>query len=250
MPRSPHFAIACAVLILLGAPGERSATSGKVTPARVGERLEYSASFSHIHVGSGAMEIVGLDTVDGHAVSHGTFRLSGGIPFFGVNDTTSSWFDTATFVSRRFEQHLHEGARSTTRVFQVEPERGVYVNLREQPPREHESVADPLDDVSFVYFVRTMPLITGEQYELRRYFQPDGNPVRIRVVRRERIEVPAGTFDAIVLEPSLTTSGIFSRNGHAQLWLSDDSARVVLQLKSKLSFGSISLYLTKITPPL
>jgi hypothetical protein len=27
------------------------------------------------------------------------------------------------------------------------------------------------------------------------------------------------------------------------VWLSDDSARVVLQLKSKLSFGSLDLYL-------
>jgi hypothetical protein len=72
----------------------------------------------------------------------------------------------------------------------------------------------------------------------------------IRVVRRERIVVPAGTFNAIVVQPEITTSGIFSKDGRAEVWFTDDSSRVLLQLKSKLSFGSINLYLTKIERPL
>src|SRR4029077_1809571 len=108
---------------------------------------------------------------------------------------------------------------------------------------EQPSVPGPLDDVSLVYFVRTLPLEPGQCYELHRYFRPAGNPVVIHVLRRERIKVSAGTFNAIVVRPEITTSGIFSQHGRAELWLSDDSARVVLQLKPQLPFGSINLYL-------
>jgi hypothetical protein len=108
------------------------------------------------------------------------------------------------------------------------------------------SVADPMDEVSFVYFARTLPLEPGQCYELPRYFRPDGNPVVLRVVRRDTITVPAGRFPAIVIQPEITTSAIFSKNGRAEVWLSDDSARTVLQLKSQLSFGSINLYLTRV----
>jgi len=64
-----------------------------------------------------------------------------------------------------------------------------------------------------------------------------------RVLRRERIRVPAGTFDAIVLQPIIKTSGIFSEGGQAEIWLSDDNRRMMLQMRSRLSFGSLNLYL-------
>ena len=100
-----------------------------------------------------------------------------------------------------------------------------------------------------MYFVRTVPLEVGRAYEFQRYFKPDRNPVTIRVLRRERITVPAGTFDAIVVQPVIKTKGVFSEEGRAELWLSDDERRLILQMKSRLSFGSIDLYLTSIQRP-
>ena len=105
--------------------------------------------------------------------------------------------------------------------------------------------------MSFLYFLRTVPLEVGRNYRFERYFQPEGNPIIIRVLRRERVTVPAGTFNAIVLQPQITTQGIFSEKGRAEVWLADDSTRVLLQMKSRLSFGSLNLYLNKISmsPP-
>jgi len=110
-------------------------------------------------------------------------------------------------------------------------------------PQTLPPVAQPLDDGSFLYFVRTLPLVVGETYNFSRYFVPDRNPVTIRVLRKEQITVPAGTFNAIVVQPLIKTNGIFSENGRAEVWLSDDASRMVLQLKSKLPFGSLNLYL-------
>ena len=88
-----------------------------------------------------------------------------------------------------------------------------------------------------------MPLEPGQTYHFNRYFKPDRNPVTIRVLRRERIKVPAGTFDAIVVQPVIKSKGIFSEGGHAEVWLSDDENRMLLQIKSRLSIGSLNLYL-------
>ena len=47
----------------------------------------------------------------------------------------------------------------------------------------------------------------------------------------------------------IKTKGVFSEEGRAELWLSDDERRLILQMKSRLSFGSIDLYLTNIQRP-
>jgi hypothetical protein len=50
------------------------------------------------------------------------------------------------------------------------------------------------------------------------------------------------------MQPQITTPGIFSQKGHAEVWLADDSTHMMLQLKSGLSFGSLNLYLTSYSP--
>jgi hypothetical protein len=94
-----------------------------------------------------------------------------------------------------------------------------------------------------------VPLEVGQTYRFDRYFKPDRNPVTIRVLRRERVTVPAGTFDAIVIQPVIKAKGIFSEDGQAELWLSDDDRRMIVQMKSRLSFGSIDLFLSGIQRP-
>jgi hypothetical protein len=210
-------------------------------PFRSGERLEYDVKFGFLHVGSGAMEVAGIDSVRGRAAWHTVFTVSGGTLFYKVNDRLESWMDVHNLVSLRHWQELSEGRRDRERRFEILPESGV---VHEEGKPEAPTVSDPLDDGAFLYFIRTIPLEVGQTYEFNRYFRPDRNPVTIRVLRRERIKVPAGEFDAIVLQPIIKTKGIFSEGGRAEVWLSDDSNRIMLQMKSKLPFGSLNLYLT------
>lgn len=217
---------------------------GSRMPFALNEDLHYSASFGKLHVGSGEMRILGAETVRGQSTLRAIFTISGGFLFLHVHDTTESWFDTSSFHSLRFVQALHEPHYHANRDFQIFPERETLID---REGREQPSVADPLDDVSFVYYVRTLPLEPGMCYEFRRYFKRSGNPVVVHVVRRDTVSVPAGTFRAIVIRPEVTTSGIFAK-GKAELWLSDDSQRLLLQLKSSLPFGSINLYLKSIGP--
>ena len=209
-------------------------------PFAVGELASYDVRFGSLKVGSGAMEVVGIETVRNRKAWHIAFRLKGGTFMYKVNDVFESWMDVQTLSSLRYHSDQEEGGRDREKKFEIFPERRVFI---EQGKPEQPSVAQPLDDGNFFYFVRTLQLEVGRTYEFHRYFRPDRNPVTIRVLRKERITVPAGTYDAIVLQPVIKTKGIFSENGHAEVWLADDSTRVLLQLKSRLKFGSLNLYL-------
>ena len=222
------------------------ATAAMPVPFAVGERLEYDVKFGPMHVGSGSMEVLGNENVRNRPTWHIMFRVKGGTFFYHVDDRFESWIETTTLSSLRHKQDINEGRRDRERTFEIYPDRPSYI---EDDKPEKPSVDQPLDDGSFLYFIRTVPLEVGKTYEFDRYFRPDRNPVKITVLRKERIEVPAGEFDAIVIRPSIKSKGIFSENGQAEVWLSDDDRHIMLQMKSKLSFGSLNLYLKSYRPP-
>ena len=237
-----------ALAVLLAMPSAAQEHNGAAlsVPFGVGERLEYDVRFGRLHVGSGSMEVADVQEVRGRSTWHTIFQVRGGTFFYRVNDQYESWIDRHTGNSLRFKQDLNEGRRDVERMFEIFPDSARFVENGEDSTQA--SVRNPLDDGSFLYFLRTIPLAVGETYTFERYFRPDRNPVTIKVLRKERIEVPAGEFDAIVVQPIISTKGIFSENGHAEVWLSDDENRIMLQMKSGLSFGSLNLYLKSYRP--
>jgi hypothetical protein len=240
VPAASSTALAQALPAVAAAPPEER----RHTPA-LGERLVYDVKFSAIKVGTGSMEAVAYEPVRGVSALHVRFVVRGGTFFYKVNDVLESWIDTARFVSLRHKQTLSEGSKDRERDFEFFPERK---SFSQDGKAEQPGLADPLDDGSFLYFVRRVPLEVGRTYDFNRYFRPSANPVRIIVLRRERISVPAGDFNAIVSQPIIKTKGLFSEGGKAQVWLSDDSAHVMLQMKSSLPIGSINLYLREYRP--
>ena len=249
MTRSARVALAVLTLAIPVAAQNDTATQvvhlRARVPFNVGERAEYALKYGILSAGTGTTEVIGVDSIRGREVWHTLFRVTGGVPGYRINDRFESWIDTQTLSSLRHRQEMREGSRERERQFEIYPDEKIYVeNGREPMP----TVDLPLDDGSFLYFIRTIPLDVGQEYAFDRYFRPDRNPVRIIVLRRERITVPAGTFNTIVIRPIIKTRGVFSENGRAEVWLSDDSARVLVQIKSRLKFGSINLYLKSYRP--
>jgi len=186
------------------------------------------------------MEIVGIEEVRGRRAWHTRFQVTGGTLFFRVNDILESWIDIETFSSLRFRQQLSEGSHDRLYEYEIFPERATFI-AKGKP--ERASVSHPLDDGSFLSFLRTVPLELGATYEFERYFIPDRNPVRLDVLQRDTIDVPAGRFAALVIRPVIKAKGVFSEDGRAEVWISDDPDHLVLQMTSHLKFGTISLHL-------
>jgi len=211
-------------------------------PFTVGERLTYSVRVGPFGRGTAVAELRNRDTLRGRSVVHTTFEVTGSLLFFKVKDFYESWFDPKTFVSLRYHQKIDQGAYERDRTYEIFPEEGVYL----EPDKSRRLTVDqPLDDAAFLYFLRTIPLEVGKTYTWNRYFKPDRNPVRVTVVRRERIHVPAGDFDAVVLQPKIKAKGIFAENANAEVWISDDDSRMMLQMRTHLPFGGVTFQLKR-----
>lgn len=236
--------VAASARTLPSRTGAQNATA--LVPWGVGEHLEYDVRAKElileVHVGSGSMDVLPKDTVRGQSTWHIVFTVSGGLPVYRVNDRYESWLDTHTLASLRSYQVLNEGSYHPTRRYEFFPERQEFTE-NDQPPKP--SVAHPLDEGSLLFFIRTIPFAVGMDTSLYDYFDAARNPVDLQVTGRERITVPAGTCDAMVIKPIIHTSGLFSKGGQAQVWLSDDSNHIMLQMKSKLPIpgGQLNLYL-------
>ncbi len=233
------------------APAQRTSDPGVAgvrpvasVPFGVGEHLVYKVTLGPFgKVGTGSFEVVALDTVRGYPTYRLRMKLKGGIAFVHVDDDMQSWLDVSTLASRRFKQDQKEYHYERHRTLEFFPEERRWT----QPAKDESGVLptdSPLDDISFLYYVRTLPLEVGQTYTLDRYFDEKGNPVVVTVERKDTVTVPAGTFPAIVVRPVIQTKGLFGQGGKAEVYFSDDSRRLVLQVRSSVPvIGSLNMYL-------
>ena len=238
--------VATFVAMLAAAAQTRVAATSAPRPFAIGERLVYSVKVGPFGAGTAVADLHDVDTLRGQSVYHTVFTVAGSLLFFHVNDTYESWFDPSSFVSLRYHQKIDQGGYERNRTYEIYPDRGVYI---ESGKSQLPTVEQPLDDGAFLYFLRTIPLEIGRTYSFNRYFKPDRNPVRVTVVRREHIRVPAGEFDAVVLQPKIKAKGIFAENANAEVWVADDSSRLMLMMKTHLPFGSVTFQLRERQTP-
>lgn len=248
MIRTALLLAAVGIVIMPGVLHAQSAQRDAPLPFGPGERAVYQVRLGPLSVGQGVMEMPGITRIGNHRTYHARFTLAGGIPFARVDNTLESWIDVEGLFSRRFKQDQKEVNFERKRTFFFDPERGTY---RTDGGEEGELASrEPLDDVSFLYYARTLPLEVGQTYTLDRYYREDGNPVVLKVLRRETITVPAGTFRTIVVRPVIQTRGLFGEGGEAEVYFSDDSRRLLVQIRSRVPVvGSLSLHLREYTPP-
>lgn len=247
-------ALGAGALLAISDLTAQDGTRAKV-PFGAGESLIYDVKFGPLTVGSGKMEVVGLDTVRGRPTYHLRLELRAGIPGFRVVNVLESWLDVSSLHALRYKQETSQGGKEERRLVEIYPQRRVYQEtdwrqpkggqqgLQEMRKPEAESVEQPLDQASFLFFARTQPLEVGSTYSYPRFYKPTSNPVTLSVLRREKVTVPAGSFASIVVRPVFKSNGIFGQNGRAEVWFTDDDRRLMVRMQTHVAFGSITLLL-------
>ena len=215
-------------------------------PFGPGETTAYQVKLGPLSVGSGLMQVRNIEPVRGRSSYYVTWMIQGGILFAQVDNHYQSWIDIETLATLRSIRDIHEVRYRANRNYEIYPEAGFWE--RTDTGESEKLVTNlPLDDISFIYFARSLPLKVGETYTLDRYFRADRNPVILEVLRKETIQVPAGTFDTIVVRPIIKSPGLFGEGGEAEVYFSDDERRLLVRLSSKVPIvGSFSLHLTDI----
>jgi hypothetical protein len=221
----------------------RHATEARV-PWKVGEYFQFSIEWSGLNGGNALMQVQNLQTVDGHRVWRIVTKAESNSfvsKFYKVRDRAESCIDAESLYTRRFEKHLREGAykKDLAIRFDQRARKAVYESGKSMdvPARVH-------DVLSAFYYVRTCPLPDGGTISIPTHDNEKSYDMVVKVIRRERVEVPAGKFDCVVVEPIMKSEGIFKSKGEMFVWLSDDDRRIPVQVKSKVPIGSISVALT------
>ena len=216
-------------------------------PFGPGELKTYDARLARLRVGEGYMMVGQPEYVRGRRTYPLTMTIQGGIPLARVDDRMDSWLDIHTLTSYRFIQDLNQLRSSRYRAFEFYPDEGRYLQEGVEGDQELPS-PDPLDDVSFLYYVRSLPLEVGHVYVMNRYFRETGNPVVVEVLRKDQVTVPAGTFNTIVVRPVIQTSGLFGEGGEAEVHFSDDNRRLMVKMTSRVPIiGRLELHLKEVT---
>lgn len=213
-------------------------------PFQPGEALQYQVRVSRVgDVGTGRMWVEG-PMMEGHTlVWRLRFEMEAGRGPIRASDRTSSWLDPVHFGIVRFEKvERHVLSRSDERVtIDLETKRWSDAGGR-SGPLAHDA---PLDELSFIYLLRTLPLDSGATVRLDRHFDADRNPTIVRMVGRDTLTTPAGIFRTRIVEMEVRDPKRYRGSGTIRIHIEDGGCRMPIRIESRMPvLGITTLTLT------
>lgn len=215
---------------------------------KIPERLTYDLTWSGIKAGEAVLEIKddGGDLVI-NSTATSTKLVS---VFYKVEDRVESRVhkgnDSLLAHSMNYRLNLREGKHRKKKevLFDAIHSKALYMDYLSNERKEIDISFPIFDPLSSFYYLRGMDLEVGKSLFVTIFDSKKVWNVEVQVLRKERIQVPAGEFDTIVIKPLLKSEGIFYRRGDIYIWLSDDEKRIPVKLKTKVKIGSINADLT------
>ena len=225
--------------------------SGEVLPAptrpiRAGEYLKFSVRYGVISAGHAYLEIPEVKEWKGRPVYTLVARAESNkffSAFYRVRNRIESFWDTTGYFSRRFYENRREGGYREQNEILFDYDRGEAIYRK-----DGQAIPIPAqcqDALSSFYYTRTQALPLGGSVIFDYHASHKSQPIEVRILGRQRVETPAGTFNCVVIEPILKAGGIFQKQGRLVIWLTDDDRRIPVMMKSKVTIGSISVVLTE-----
>lgn len=209
----------------------------------VGERLKFKVRWGPIKAGNATMEIPEIIEFKGRkcfrivSIAESSKFFSA---FFKVRDRVESITDVEGLYSLHFEKHIREGKFQSDKSVDFDQQNHLALTDKDTIP-----VPPFVQDVlSALYYVRTQPLEIGKSIFVDNHTDKKNYPLEVKVLKKERVEVDAGTFDCVVVQPILQSAGVFEQKGTLTVWLTDDQKKMPVLLKSKVVIGSITTELT------
>jgi hypothetical protein len=207
----------------------------------VGERFVYHVSTTKLHAsGSASMWVEGPIDLRGSNifVLHSDLKL--GVGPLKAMSSAESWIDPLRMTALRFHKLERRPFASAEESVELFPEDRHWQDAR---GRSGESPTDaPLDELSFLYYVRTMPLLDDTAYSVNRHFSAERNPISVRVLGHEVVNTRAGSFSTIVVEMRVKDEARYHGSGVIRLNLTEDRARVPVRIQSELPMVGMAVF--------
>jgi hypothetical protein len=248
--------IALGLFLVAGASSEEEQTIAPMPPGiqafRPGETLTYDISWSNIlTAGTATMKVEAERLPDGREALKFvvTGRTTGLVnKFYPVNDTVQSVFDPLIMQSLSYELRESFGKKKRLRVMSFDPSTKTVVSKLNEDPPETLSTPDQVQDaLSSFYYLRTIKdFLIGKTHIFDVIDSGKNWSVEIYSLGREKVVTPAGEFAAIKIKTRPTYKGVFMNKGEVFIWLTDDSRKIPVLMKSTLAVGSFVFTLTDV----
>lgn len=227
------------------AEGDALPVEAAAMPFVEGERLTYSLRWGIIRAGVAVLEVQPMTEYGGEEVHH--FSLSIRTTrfvdtFYKVRDRIDGFArrDMDGSVLYLLKKEEGRNLRDVRVVYDQEGGWAQYSNFgEEQEPVE--ILPSTFDPLSVMFAMRTFPLV--EHSEIRLPIS-DGRRTSMgvgRVREGERVRVPSGRYDTVLVEPDMRdVGGVFDKSGDAPLriWFSNDEQRMPVRISSRVAVGS------------
>jgi hypothetical protein len=262
-----RLAVAVALLALLAAPVRAQAPADSLAPAEVlapglarvqyadgsegllepevlpfgsGEVFDFELQYGVVSVGRARLETRSVETYRGRPVLGLVSRARSAQwidAVYKVRDEISSLLDLERLVSLRFVKQLREGDYKADLEADYLHEEGI---ARYADGTEVALTPGSQDILSALFYIRAFALHEGMVLHIPVHDGKKSYPLRVAVTGRERVETPLGSFNCLVLEPTLQSQGLFKSEGRMLIYLSDDSRRLPVKLKARAPVGAFT----------
>jgi hypothetical protein len=222
------------VLALFGSCASgRLPSDNAALPFSIGERLTYEVSIANgDKVGTATMWIEGPVDVRGTSTYLLRFDSKIRIALLSAVSRSSSWFDPLRGSSLRFLKHEQNPLTHNDESVDLYPDQKEWRSAKGDSGQSLSST--PLDELSFMYFIRTLPMTLGATYRFDRHFDAARNPTTVSVIRREVIPTPMGELPVILVEMRVRDPRHFKGEGVIRIHLTDDNCRLPARIESTM----------------
>ena len=214
-----------------------------------GEKLTFNIRTAKFgNVGKAVMSLSGPVDIRGTATMLAAFDASAGIMFFKGGDATRSWIDLGRMTSLRFEKTERRPFSSANDSVEIYPD----LRLWQAAHGDSGSTATdrPLDELSFIYYLRTLTLEPDSVYTFDRHYDKRRLPTTVRIVKHDTITTPAGEFATVEYEMRVVDARDYQEHGVLYFWISDDPCRLPVRIESVMPLlgNGIMTLQTAVTP--
>ena len=201
-------------------------------PFSIGEKLTYDVRAKGGKVGTATMWIEGPVDVRGTSTYVLRFDSRIHVAFLTAVSRSSSWFDPLRRSSLRFLKHERNPLSSDDQSVELYPDEKGWKSAKGAAGKSPSDA--PLDELSFMYFIRTLPMTPGAVYRFDRHFDVARNPITVTVIRREMIPTPMGELKVVLVEMRVRDPEHYKGEGVIKIHLTDDACRRPARIESTM----------------
>lgn len=214
----------------------------------VPETLVYDLTWTGVKAGEASLEV--KNGGNGLVITSKARSAKWVSIFYTVNNRVESRLsksatkkDIGQPVYYRIDLREGKNRRKKEVTFDRENLKALYIDFLNYEKKEFQLPSLVFDPLSSFYYLRMLNLEVGKSVYVTVFDSKKVWDVEVQVLRKERIEVPAGEFQTIVVKPLMKSEGVFYPKGEIVIWLTDDKKRVPVKLKTKVKIGSVTAQL-------